>query len=281
MMRGHFTTPGGVRLSFETEGRGPPVLWQHGLGAGFAQPAAVFPALPVRRITLACRGHEDSDTGPEAELSIATFTRDILALLEHLGIGRLAAAGGISLGAAIALRLAALHGDRLERLILARPAWVSDPAPPGLAAYAEAGRCLAELGPVGGEARFRAAPVFRAVAAAAPDNAASLLGFFTRPRPDTTTALLRRLPRDGPGISRRTMAGIALPTLVIGTARDLVHPLAFAEDLAATVPNARLALIPAKSDDAAGHVTAFRAALADFLLRAGAEPPLDSAATDA
>ncbi|MFN0114324.1 MAG: alpha/beta fold hydrolase [Paracoccaceae bacterium] len=265
MTRARFTTPDGVTLTYECTGSGPAVLWQHGLGAGFDQPRAVFPDLPVTRLTLACRGHEDSDLGPPEDLSIATFAGDALALLDHLGIPRLAAAGGISLGAAIALRLAADRPDRVARLILARPAWLDRPAPGGLAAYAEAGRHLALHGATEGEARFHETDIFRAIEAASPDNAASLRGFFTRPRPETTTALLARLPRDGPGVAIPLIERIARPTLVIGNGEDVAHPLAYAETLARLIPGARLAVIPSKSADPAAYAPAFRAALGAFL----------------
>jgi pimeloyl-ACP methyl ester carboxylesterase len=266
--RHSFTSPDGCRLVYDIEGSGPAVLWQHGLGAPFSQPLGVFPAAPVTRITLACRGHDESDLGPPQDLSIATFMRDALALLDHLGIGRLAMAGGISLGAALSLRLAACHPERVARLVLARPAWVDGPAPEGQQGYVEAGRHIELYGLHEGERRFRASALYRAVLAASPDNANSLASYFARPRPDTTTALLARLPRDWPGVPEAQIRALPQPTLVIGNGEDIVHPLAFAERLAAMIPQARLEVIPSKSVDAPGHVAGFRAALAGFLAEA-------------
>src|SRR5689334_22476369 len=96
----------GIELRYVDIGEGPPVLFQHGLGGDAAQVAEVFPALPPsRRVTLECRAHGASQSGPLASLSIATFTDDVAALADRLGLGR-AVAGGISMGSAIALRLA-------------------------------------------------------------------------------------------------------------------------------------------------------------------------------
>lgn len=262
MSRESFTTPDGIRLTFEIEGQGRPVLWQHGLGATLAQPAAVFPD-GFQRITLACRGHEDSDLGPPEDLSIASFAKDALALLDHLGLQRLAI-GGISLGAAIGLRLAAYHPDRVSQLILARPAFLDRPALEGQAGYIEAGRFLEQYGAAGLNA-FRESPIFTSVAAASPDNAASLASYFSRPRPDTTVALLARLPKDWPGVPLAMIEGLAQPTLVIGNGEDIVHPLAFAKTLAALIPRARLQVIPSKTRDAPGYTEGFRAALTGFL----------------
>lgn len=257
MSRESFTTPDGCRLVYDVDGQGPPVLWQHGLGEPFEQPLAVFPDIALTRVTLACRGHEDSDLGPVEDLSIATFARDALALLDHLGIQQLAAAGGISLGAAVALRLAAYHPDRVARLILARPAWVVE----GQQGYIEAGRYLELFGAEQGLARFRSSDVFQAVEAASPE----LLGYFTCPRPETTTALLARLPKDWPGVPLSMLGKIGQPTLLIGNGEDVVHPLTFARDLTELIPDARLEVIPSKTVNLVGYTTEFCAALTRFL----------------
>ena len=128
MTTGAFRTEDGCLLAYEDSGQGMPVLWQHGLGADRNQPAEVFPAIEgIRRLTLECRGHGNSELGDPTRLSIATFEADALALLDHLEITQ-AIVGGISLGAAISMRLAALHPERVAGLILARPAWVEGPS---------------------------------------------------------------------------------------------------------------------------------------------------------
>ena len=266
-MRGHFRTADGCRLAFEVEGQGPPVLWQHGLGATAAQPAEVFPPNTAQggfqRVTLICRGHEGSDLGAPDRLSIAQFTADAVALLDHLGLPSVTA-GGISLGAAIALRLAVLHPERLTGLILARPAWVDQPAPLTLHAYVEVARLLQRHGEAGGPL-FQASQTYRDLHAAAPDNAASLASFFARPRPETTVALLSRIPLDGPGVSLAQIQALALPTLVLVTADDVVHPQVYGAGLASLIPNVTLTRLTPKGRDKPAHVADFRAALAGFL----------------
>ena len=266
-MKGQFQTRDGCRLAFEVAGQGRPVLWQHGLGATSAQPAEVFPPDPAeggfQRITLICRGHEGSDLGDPARLSIAQFTDDALALLDHLGHPS-ATVGGISLGAAIALRLATLHPNRASALILARPAWLDQPAPATMQAYLEVARLLASHG-AAGRARFQSGQIYHDLSRASPDNAASLASFFSRPNPETTTALLSRIPRDGPGVTTAQMQALTLRTLILVTAEDAVHPPAYGERMAELIPNASLTRITPKGRDKAAHVAEFRAALAGFL----------------
>lgn len=264
LSRKSFTTPDGCQLVYEVEGEGPVVLWQHGLGASFDQPRAVFPEVAVTRLSLACRGHEDSDLGPLEDLSIATFSKDVLALLDHLGIDRLAAAGGISLGAAISLRLAAYYPERVERLILARPAWVDRPALENQQGYIAVGQQLELFGAQGLES-FQSTELYQDIKKLSPDNANSLLSYFSRPRLETTTALLARLPKDWPGVPLSMLTVLTQPTLLIGNGEDWVHPLSFAHKLAEFIPHARLEVIPSKSVDSAGYTAKFRLALEQFL----------------
>ncbi|MDE2385286.1 MAG: alpha/beta fold hydrolase [Alphaproteobacteria bacterium] len=264
MTRSAFTTPDGCKLEYEVSGQGHPVLWQHGLGAPFSQPAAVFPeADGFQRITLACRGHEGSDLGPPGELTFTAFSNDALALLDHLGIER-AVVGGISLGAAVAMRLAALAPARVRALILARPAWVDQVTPDTQGIYVEVGACIARHGLEHGIGLFQQRADFRALMQASPDNAKSMLSYFSRPRPETTVALLSAISSSFPGLNRAQIRSIAAPTLVIGNGEDVVHPLAFAQELASLIPGAALEIITSKTINAAAYEQEFKAALSRF-----------------
>jgi pimeloyl-ACP methyl ester carboxylesterase len=260
-----FQTQDGCRLAFVDDGQGLPVLWQHGLGADSDQPAEVFPPMSgIRRLTLECRGHGRSDLGDESLISIAQFTEDAVALLNHLGIDR-AIIGGISLGAAIALRFAVMHSGRALGLILARPAWAAEDSPASLNLYQEVADVLATYGPREGRARFEASRRLAEVEAVSPDNAASLLGFFDRPNPHSTMTLLSRIPADGPGISPDYLRMLRLPTLVIANDQDYVHPLATAERLTALIPGAVKRKITSKTVDRTRYVAEFKQTLSHFL----------------
>lgn len=260
-----FTTVDGVRLEYDVEGQGAPILWQHGLGATAAQPAEVFPKdLELQRITLLCRGHGGSSLGPLQHLSIKQFANDAVALLDHLKIEQ-AAIGGISLGAAMALNIAARHPGRVSKLVLARPAWVDAPAPDSMEFYPVIARLLASHNANDALHQFQNLPEFLTLRSTSPDNAASLVSFFTRPRPETTIALLSTIPLDGPRVTRAQMAAIEIPTLVIGNGQDHVHPLSYAHALAEAIQGARFHEITSKTVDKRAYLAEFREVLKDFL----------------
>jgi pimeloyl-ACP methyl ester carboxylesterase len=265
MTRGSFVTRDGCRLDYVDQGDGAPVLWQHGLGATQAQAAEVFPAISsLRRITMECRGHADSELGAPESLSIQQFADDAMALLDHLGVRR-AVVGGISLGAAIALRLAVHYPERVRGQILARPAWVSEAVPENLRIYRDVAELLAQHGPDHGLERLLLSERYRQVMRASPDNAASMRSFFHRENPASTVALLGRIPAQGLGVTREQLSRLALPTLVIANEGDHVHSIATATALAESIPGATLKIIPSKNASRDAYVTAFMAALQKFL----------------
>jgi pimeloyl-ACP methyl ester carboxylesterase len=246
------------------KGTGVAVLWQHGLGATQAQVAEVFPGSPrLRRITLECRGHGDSELGAPESLSIQQFADDAITLLDHLGVRRVVV-GGLSLGAAIALRLAVNCPDRVSGLILARPAWISEAAPENMRIYRDVAELLAQYGAEAGLARLEATERYRFLLRESPDNAASMRSFFAR-EPVSTVALLSRIPAQGPGVTREQMARLAVPALVIANEGDHVHSIAMATEVAELIPGAALEIIPSKSSSRDAYVEAFRAALDGFL----------------
>ena len=242
-----------------------PVLWQHGLGATQAQVAEVFPdSSQFRRITMECRGHADSELGAPEGLSIRQFADDAVVLLDHLEVGR-AVVGGISLGAAIALRLAVHYPERVSEQVIARPAWVSDSAPENLKIYLDVAELLAQYGPEQGLERLQATERYRLVMKESPDNAASMRSFFHRANPASTVALLSRIPAQGPGVTREQMSRLKLPTLVIANEGDHVHSIAMATEVAGLIPGAKLTIIPSKNSNREAYVKAFKAALEEFL----------------
>jgi pimeloyl-ACP methyl ester carboxylesterase len=109
----------------------------------------------------------------------------------------------------------------------------------------------------------------------APDNLASLTGFFSRQPRAVTAELLTRISRDGPGISEAQLAALAMPTLVIGHGEDVIHPLSHARQLAAAIPGASLHEIPPKAQGKNAYESAFRTALSHFIQEILHDPSLN------
>jgi pimeloyl-ACP methyl ester carboxylesterase len=244
-----------------------PVVFQHGLGGDANQVAQNFPDQPsYRRLTVECRAQGASSAGSRRPFSITMFADDVLAAADAAGLDRFVA-GGISMGAAIALRLAARHPDRVLGLVLVRPAWAFDAAPCNMRPYVEVAELIRRLPLAEAHDAFASSATSARFRAEAPDNLASLLGFFARENATTFAEVMQEIANDGLGVTQAAAARLAIPSLVIGSGIDLVHPLATARELGETIPDAAFVQVTPKAADKDRHFAEIRAAIGGFLDR--------------
>jgi pimeloyl-ACP methyl ester carboxylesterase len=242
------------------DGAGETVIFQHGLCGSAAQTHEAFPKDPRYRLaTLECRGHGTSEAGDLKHFSIATFADDVASFVQKPSI-----IGGISMGAAISLRLAVHKPELVKALIIARPAWFVDANPENGKPNVDVGELLRRLAPAEALHAFMASPIARKLADEAPDNLASLKSFFTREPIAITSALLRAIASDGPGVTTNDLAQIQVPTLIIATEQDYIHPMAHAEALHGAIPHSKLVRITPKGVDKSRYVSEFHATLLNF-----------------
>lgn len=107
-----------VRLFYESSGRGPAILFPHGASWDHRQRAPQVAAFHQRYdvIVWDVRGHGES-TLPAGPVDANDFSRDLIAVLDHLGISQ-ATFCGLSMGGHISLQTAARYPGRVKALIL-------------------------------------------------------------------------------------------------------------------------------------------------------------------
>ena len=187
-----------------------------------------------RVLTFDQRGHGLSDC-PDGPWSIADLGDDLLGLLDHLRIERCALCG-ISVGGLVALDVAARAPERLEAVVLSNTGMVigtPEVWDQRIAAVVQGG--MAAVADATMDRWFR--PAFRSDPA----------------RVSPWRTMVARTPADGflhtaaaiRAADYTAAAGsLALPALVIGGAEDGGTPPDLARALAATVPGARLEIMP-------------------------------------
>ena len=116
----HFQTSDGLRLAYQDEGAGKPVLCLAGLTRNHRDFNDMAPHLPdgIRLIRIDYRGRGASDFDDNhLNYAIPVEARDALELLDHLGVDKTAIIG-TSRGGLIAMVLAATVKDRLSGVLL-------------------------------------------------------------------------------------------------------------------------------------------------------------------
>ena len=228
----------GRRLAYETYGRGDRVVvLLHGLlmDARLNRGLARSLAGPERRVVLLdLLGHGGSDKPRHAaEYRMDVYADQVLGLLDHLGVER-AVVGGLSLGANVALHVAARHPERVQGLLIEMP--VLERAVPAAALTFVPALLLVHY----------ALPLARAVswlARRVERGRRDLVAGFLAPlasRPEVTAAVLHGILVGStvPTVDERR--SIRAPTLVVGHRADLIHPFSDADALSRQIPGARL-----------------------------------------
>jgi pimeloyl-ACP methyl ester carboxylesterase len=243
-----FRGPGGAELAWREIGDGPPLVLLHGLMASGALmasdgPAPAIAARGYRVILPDLRGHGDSAKPHDpACYPPDVLADDGLALIGHLGLGPYHL-GGYSLGGKVVLRLLA-RGARPARATVGGQ---------GLDALD------AESGRTGGYRRMLAA-----VAGGSPLKPGSpeeaLAGWLAQAGADPRA--IGYLLDSSVATPRDALAQVPTPTLVVtgdGDSRG-----ASAGELAALLPNGRLALVPG-DHETAPFAPEFTDAIVNFL----------------
>ncbi|HEY6410124.1 MAG TPA: alpha/beta hydrolase [Ktedonobacteraceae bacterium] len=241
-------------------------VFQHGLGGDVHQTQDLFvPPLPFRLLTLDCRGHgETRPVGDPASLSFNSFADDLIAFLDTLHLQQVVI-GGISMGAGVALNIALRYPQRVQALVLVRPAWLHEPLPVNLQVYPRIAQLIRDDGAIQANEYFKRTEEYLELQRTFPVTAASLLTQLTRPRAEETVDILERLPRDAPNRNQQDLAHIHVPTLVLVNEDDPIHPFHYGEVLAHAIAGANLKQITSKAIDAQQHARDIQHAIEHFL----------------
>jgi pimeloyl-ACP methyl ester carboxylesterase len=188
-----------------------------------------------RVVTLDFLGHGDSDRPKEmGRYSMPEFGRQAVALMDHLQLEQ-AIVGGTSLGANVALEVAALAPERLRGMIIEMP--VLDNAIPA---------CAAAFTPLLFALTF-GRPVMSVIARGARAVPRDRVPFLLEigldslaQDPGPSGSVLQGILFGRTAPDHKTRQGLATPALVIGHPRDPVHPFSDADMLANELRNARL-----------------------------------------
>ncbi len=260
-----FTTGDDTRLAYRLDGPEdkPVLVLSNSIGTDLHMWDAQIPELAkhFRVLRYDMRGHGSSGV-PSGAYSIGRFGRDVLELLDSLGIER-AHFLGLSLGGYVGQWLGIHTPERIDRLILSNTAAYLGPAEQwdeAIAAVLEA------------EDMKETAEMF-------------LLNWFPARMLEAESPVVERfrnmlLATDRQGLAgswaivrdtdmRRTISLISRPTLIIAGEQDPVTTLEHSELMAETIPKARLAVLPATHMTNVQYPAEFLEVVVTFLTDSG------------
>jgi pimeloyl-ACP methyl ester carboxylesterase len=229
----------GCELHYETHGRGPAVVFAHGLGGTHLSWWQQVPHFQDRYtcVVFSHRGFGASRAAPGGPGPDA-FADDLAALIDHLGVPdvRLVAQ---SMGGWTCLAYALRHPERVRALVMAcTTGTFSDAETAALfrahgAARPEASVAARGIHPAAGERMAREQPalyfLYRAVEALSPG--------LDKEAVRRRLIALRTTPR-------APLAALRMPVLCLTGEEDVVIPPAAVAVLAAALPRGRLARVP-------------------------------------
>jgi pimeloyl-ACP methyl ester carboxylesterase len=263
---------GGLLLSGESAGEGPPIVLAHGLTAtrrNVVQGSRHLPGRGWRVIGYDARGHgESSPAADRYAYDYASLADDLAAVLDAQGIEQ-ATVVGSSMGAATAIRFALDHPERVGTLVLVTPAYrgAGQLGPDALAHWDTLAAAL-ESGDI-------EAFVDASGANELPERWREPARLATRQRIerhrhlDAVAQALHVVPRSEAFASLDELERLNLPVLVAATRdeADPGHPLATAEQYARLLPRGELVVEQPGDTPLAWQGARLSKAIGDFLER--------------
>jgi pimeloyl-ACP methyl ester carboxylesterase len=257
-------TIGDVDIHYRVRGDGPPVLGIIGFGLDQRFWAATIPAVIERHsfITFDNRGTGRSGTGP---ITLENMAADAVGLLDHLGIDK-AAVFGVSMGGAIAQRIALDHPERVKALILAvtwaRPIEF-------MRRQHEVARAILAGG--GEEALLQASlirmftPAFFEVGREVVDQMVAAFSIEGQPTVASVETMQGQLDAVDKHDVLAELSQIECPTLVVGGKFDVMVPFLGAEEIAKAIPGAEFVSFESGHGLMVEEMDAFNAEVSRFL----------------
>ncbi len=219
-------TPAGP-FTVHLSGSGPRLLNLHGL-TGLGERSRKSSPTGFELASYDQRGHGN---GPRMQdpgaFRIQNFVDDAVAVLDGLGWDRVSV-GGQSMGAAVALRLALDHPDRVEQLIITAPAFGAVPNP----GAQRLGDMAARIDQAVDVDEMIIAMRQRMQDDGMPPEASAVVESFREHHLPSLAAAIRQVHTWAPFPDLAELGEIHLPSVVLGWPDDALHPWLLAEQTA-------------------------------------------------
>jgi 3-oxoadipate enol-lactonase len=239
----------GIDVHYEVSGKGPAIVWLHGLMGSIARQRQVNEGIDglerrgFRLISYDARGHGESGfTEDEADYSWAAHAEVLAALLQHLGIERTLLGGG-SMGAGVSLTFALDHPGRVDKLVLVAPPPFADTFEPAKQLFNGFATLIEAQGIEKAVEVAMQLPQFAELKDTQPEEYEQIREWLLSQRPRAVVPAIRGL-LNGPPLPEDRFSEIKAPALIVAHPDDPIHPQSSAERLHADIAGSRLIVAP-------------------------------------
>jgi len=238
-----------LAIEGDNETRCPPeqtLIFLHGLGADCEQ--ALMLCAEMKNLRVICvdmPGHGQSVCSDREKFSFAFFAEVTKALMDELGIAS-ALLGGISMGAGVCLQVALRWPEKVDALLLQRPAWLDTPALENLEIVASVGLWIDSVGLDYAKNKLNKHDLLLELDTYNPPCARSIRALLNRAQAKSAAAVLPALVLDQPFFCSEQLGGLQTPALVLSCEHDPLHPLDIALGLTKKMANCTFREIPSR-----------------------------------
>lgn len=242
----------GIKIHYEIYGEGEPFIFLHGLGGDLNQPVEHFKKRKdIKLITIELRGNGETPTGNIEDLTFDKMAEDVKDICDYLELSSIYI-GGISMGAAVSMDFATKYNSILKGLILIRIAWLDRPMDKLICNLYD--QVAKNINLENGKEIFKESEEYRKVLIEAPATADSFTNYFDNPISKKTFEKFIILPKSKPIESLNILKEINVPTLIIATRQDPLHPYEYGVTFREMIPNSKFFEAVSKSKDREYHI---------------------------
>lgn len=241
----------GITFHYEITGEGEPVIMLHGQGGDLHQPQNLM-ELPkgYSLIVMDQRAHGKTNIRSFRTLTFEQMAEDVIALADALGLEQFIV-GGISMGAAVSVKLALMHPHRVKKLILIRCAWLAGPMEQKIRDWhREVGTYLLIEG---GLEKYKKTESYKQVCQEAPQMAETFVKMFGEAASLNYPEKYLVIPLQQPLKKMEELQRLQIPVLVLANQQDPVHPYTYGEAYASYLKNGYFYQVAPKPVDGKRH----------------------------
>lgn len=257
----NYRSKNGYTLHYEIVGNGIPLVFLHGLGGSIKQIQNTYININgIQLILIDQQGHGQSSSIIDF-ISFDNMANDIFDILDSINIQYFFLAG-ISMGAAVSLKMACLQPNRVKKLVLIRNAWINKPMKKRFITLYDLTANYLQKRDLEG---FLKDPLFLEIKNESKQASDSLINYFYDEASLKYYEKYHILPKTSPFNSLIELDSIICPTLILANHYDPIHLFEYSVLLKNTIQKSYFKEITSKDINKYKHKKELNLELFHFL----------------